>query len=301
MKIILSQPYPLIEGTASKLAMATALGAFVGFFLWAFEPFGIGIAHGKPCDAAPIAIRYGLITFCTCGFMLFVVPKMLPRVFDEQRWTGWHECAFLVTTTLCVGFANWAVASSMDQGRSPMRNLPISLLYTFLLGSIPITLGVLVQQIYLLHQNLQEARSLTTHLHQAHTQEMPADPMPLAAHPARLVLEAENPKDNPTLAPSQLLYAAAADNYVEIWHTDTENAVKRVLLRTTLKRVEENLSDVPDMFRCHRAYLVNLAKVSAVEGNAQGYRLTLANGIGTVPVSRSLNKGIGEKLALARG
>lgn len=68
------------------------------------------------------------------------------------------------------------------------------------------------------------------------------------------------------------------------------------MLRSSLKKVSEQLEAFPQCFRCHRTHLVNLDQVTAVLGNAQGYKLQLAFGDQLIPVSRSLNDTIRTRL-----
>jgi DNA-binding LytR/AlgR family response regulator len=49
-----------------------------------------------------------------------------------------------------------------------------------------------------------------------------------------------------------------------------------------------------NIYRCHKSYLVNLAKVNHVSGNAQGYKLHLKDVEDQIPVSRKLNEEIKE-------
>ena len=60
--------------------------------------------------------------------------------------------------------------------------------------------------------------------------------------------------------------------------------------------MEKQLAACPGFFRCHRMYLVNLAHVHWVSGNAQGLKLHLTDLEEAVPVSRSLTNTIKEKL-----
>jgi DNA-binding LytR/AlgR family response regulator len=69
------------------------------------------------------------------------------------------------------------------------------------------------------------------------------------------------------------------------------------MFRSTLKKMEGQLQAYPFFYRCHRAYIVNMNKVVHISGNAQGFKLHLAGLDDTIPVSRSLNEEIGEKLS----
>jgi DNA-binding LytR/AlgR family response regulator len=59
------------------------------------------------------------------------------------------------------------------------------------------------------------------------------------------------------------------------------------LKRISLKQFELQIADFPSFFRCHRAYLVNLAQIKNVSGNSQGYFLSFQDATEKVPVSRA--------------
>ncbi len=56
--------------------------------------------------------------------------------------------------------------------------------------------------------------------------------------------------------------------------------------RISLIQFENQLSAYPNIFRCHRAYLVNMFKIEKVTGNSQGYLLSFRESDLKVPVSR---------------
>ena len=100
-----------------------------------------------------------------------------------------------------------------------------------------------------------------------------------------IVLEGDNRDDQLRIAPDNLLALTSADNYVEVWFLSDAN-LKRLLLRTTLKRMEDALVDHPQFLRCHRTVIVNLDAVQGVSGNAQGLRLHINDLPTPLPVSR---------------
>ncbi len=82
------------------------------------------------------------------------------------------------------------------------------------------------------------------------------------------------------------LFAKVESNYTEIY-TYSSIGIDKVLIRITLKELEEELKSISYMFKTHRSYLVNLKTIESISGNAQGYQLVLKNCSITVPVSRS--------------
>ena len=109
----------------------------------------------------------------------------------------------------------------------------------------------------------------------------------------RTILPSDNKTEQLTLAPEDILCIEAADNYVTVFHLEN-SALKKTVLRSTLKAQEECLSDFPDFFRAHKSYLVNARHIARVSGNAQGYRLHLDGMEETVPVSRKQNEALRE-------
>lgn len=67
--------------------------------------------------------------------------------------------------------------------------------------------------------------------------------------------------------------------------------------RNMARHVKEVASAYPFIQKCHRAFVVNLHFVEKVKGNSQGYRLMLKGWDEEIPVARSYNKEIREKMA----
>jgi len=89
-----------------------------------------------------------------------------------------------------------------------------------------------------------------------------------------------------TLHISDLLYLEAVGNYVKVCHL-CDGEVRRDVIRSTLKQLEDNLKTNPMMVRCHRAFLVNLAQVEQISSNSRSMQLIIRHNHDAVPVSRS--------------
>ena len=91
-----------------------------------------------------------------------------------------------------------------------------------------------------------------------------------------------------------LLYIESDDNYVTI-HYVTGNQVKKFLIRNTLKKIEDELSDTP-VTRCHRSYLVNFSRVKVMRRERDNIFLELdATGVDDLPVSKSYREKVAER------
>lgn len=83
-----------------------------------------------------------------------------------------------------------------------------------------------------------------------------------------------------------IYYVEASDNYVYIYYDD-KGAIVRFLLRSSMKRQEEQLKPV-GFVRCHRSFIVNFSKVVLMRKDKDGPYLDLGHkGIRQIPVSKT--------------
>ncbi|WP_316739127.1 LytTR family DNA-binding domain-containing protein [Pedobacter aquatilis] len=106
------------------------------------------------------------------------------------------------------------------------------------------------------------------------------------APPLKLFIKTKVKQDDFSLILSDLLFARAEGNYLEL--TCYQNGqIKNELKRISLTAFNTQVSQHPGFFRCHRAYLVNMRWIENVSGNAQGYLLGFNYTQTKVPVSRA--------------
>lgn len=100
-------------------------------------------------------------------------------------------------------------------------------------------------------------------------------------------------KEKLVLPADSFLYAEAQNNYTRIvWQE--HNTLKEKLLRLSMSKLADQLV-LPNLYRCHRSYLINLNVPLQLSGNAKGYTLSCTTYGFQVPVSRSLSKEVVEK------
>lgn len=276
----LAQPYP-IHTLPLAIRRDALVSGFVALFLFIFTPFSLDIVYRH--DRKYLILGYGLVTFITLLINEWLGYKMLPRQFTEAKWTVRSQILWIIWRLLTLGLTNFLYSVVTGASRLAISELLNAQLYVVLCGVLPITFWILFWQRHLLKRNLAEALELERNM--AH---------PPAAGPAvtgkeLLRFSGENKDELLEVPPDSLYYVVSQDNYVEfVW--EEKGSAKRILLRTTLSRVEEALVNSPSFFRSHRAYVVNLSRVTAVAGNAQGYTLEIP-GIGQlIPVSRGRGK-----------
>ena len=92
-----------------------------------------------------------------------------------------------------------------------------------------------------------------------------------------------------------ILYAVSEDNYVKVFY-EQDGMVKNSMIRTTAKNIEDDLEG--QITRCHRSYLINIAKVKFFNNDRDNLYVILdQEGINPIPVSRSYRDSIAALLS----
>jgi len=285
----LRRPFPLLNDVRRIGRMAVVGFLFVTFFLYFFQPFGLHPNAENSKRWFGICLGYGLVTLVVL-LLSGAFTRILPGIYQEEKWTVWKEILQSMWIVTLIAMANLIYTHFQYGAPLDWRRIGNWEIITLGVGIFPMMYGVFHKQYYLTKRYSAEASSLSQKIdHHEHTA---ATTIPSS----RVILQGDNQGETLHLAADDVQYLAAADNYVQVFYLEN-GELKNRMLRTTLKKMEDALSDYPQFFRCHRTYLVNLNKVQQVSGNAQGYRLQLASQAETVPVSRNLNGIIQSRLA----
>jgi DNA-binding LytR/AlgR family response regulator len=237
---------------------------------------------------------------------------LFPQFFKEEKWNIGKEIIFTLIIITTIATFNVVAGVFLWGGYFSFANWLSMVFYTAVVGIAPATVSIIINQARLLKKYQTEVavinESLPIHI-SPKTEESISPPIAeidIDANkevrieevfsPTYITLQAENEKDNLTILYTTFLAATSADNYVKVFYHENEK-LKTEIIRTTLKRVEENTVSFPEFFRCHRTAIVNMSLVQSVNGSAQGYRLQLPYLQEEIPVSRNLNQVVKEKLA----
>ena len=272
----LFQPYPFTNSWRGAFRGAIGSGLFVALFLFVFQPFGTKVTPGAEMKYLGVCAQCGLVTAAlTLFFNGFT--RHFSSLFDDEHWVVWREIAFNLFFISCIGFGNLLLAHFLWQVPLTGSNFCGWQGLTFAVGLFPTIVGALFGQMKMSRKYIAEAAQIAPKPHPVHD-----------ADETWVTLEGENQNEQLRLQPSHIAYIAAADNYVRVFYLE-KGQVKNLMLRATMKKMEDAVARQPFLFRCHRTFLVNMELVQKVSGNAQGYRLHLDGIEETIPVSRNLN------------
>ena len=301
---VFTQPYPLQSNIQQKLSIPILAGLCVFCIFFFFQPFGIEIYGNK--KIAIIGMQYAFITIVISSFCNVIVPMLLPKLFNEKNWTVFSEILFLLFIITFIATGNFIFTTYIFNVKNSVSLFLNLVLYTFAFGIFPILISVVTKQQRLLKKYATEASNMDAILVnkvelEAKYENIPQSEANITISNEHILpnnsftIKGNNQKEKIQLYLNEFLYAEAADNYTAI-HFIKNDKQGQVLFRTSIKNVDEQ-HQLPDfLFRCHKSYLVNLQKVNHISGNAQGYSLHLTNSAIKIPVSRSLNTIIKEKI-----
>lgn len=250
---------------------------FLALFLLVFQPFGVNNFDPTfhiSLEFALAVAAFGVLVTATVAVNEFLLRPMVLRHLTRRRLLVWLAWTFLLISTAIFLFYNWLGEWHDFRWTSYLGFIrDISLLI-----SLPVA-GFLF---YIRHEWLKSEYVQLQAIH-------------LAGPAARLVhFSSDNGKDQVSVALDDLLYLESQDNYVAVTWMEGESR-RASLIRSSLKHLGEIL-DEPLLMRCHRSFIVNLARVRGCHGNRHGLQLTLEGADREVPVSRAHTGIILEKL-----
>jgi len=257
---------------------ALSIGGFLVLFLLVFQPFGVNNMDPTFHISLEFALAvgaFGLLVTALVAANEFLLRPLVLKQLTRRKQVAWLAWTFLLVATgvflLYNWFGNWH-----------------DFHWTSYLGfvrdvSLLISLPVSGFLLYIRHEWLKSEYVQLRAIH-------------LAGPATRLVhFASDNGKDRVSVALDDLLYLESQDNYVAVnW---LEGSSRRAnLVRSTLKHLESALGE-PMLVRCHRSFVVNLARVRGCEGNRHGLKLSLEGAPQKVPVSRAYTDLILDKLS----
>ncbi len=229
-----------------------------------------------------IVLGFAAITAATMLINYAVLPVFLPAYFYMERWTTGKNIQLGVWNILIISLLNYSYNQIVMGDRLHLQGLLTFVIITLSVSIFPVTSLAFINELYLTRKHNKEATSLSTKLQTA--REMDKN------HPIEnLVIRGDLKNDVLELAVDHLYYIQAVDNYSEVRYIKAGQLCSQ-LLRISLKNIESQLEEFPNIIRCHRSYMVNTKKISRIYGNARATYLQFAPFEEQVPLSRGFNK-----------
>ena len=280
----LRQPYPVME---RKWPLIAGVSLFVSLFMVIFQPFGLRELD-LPYKLFVLA-GYGMVTLVVLTFDLVLIPALFPDLMKESKWTVGKEMVWVFWIVLTIGIGNYLYSRLFFTFHLPgFRNLLGFLYFTAAVSVFPVGASVFLSYHLLLRRYLTSSGELNTIVGRQPSQhDGRKESVTLTDYKGKKVLEA---------GVEEICCMVSEGNYVEICLDRKQRS--KVLVRNTMKEMTHQVSHVPFLFRCHRAFLVNLHKIEKVTGNSQGYKLKVTGYDEMIPVARNLSRAFRQRFGL---
>ncbi|KGL62420.1 LytR/AlgR family response regulator transcription factor [Polaribacter sp. Hel1_85] len=282
----LSIPYYFNPSISFKFKFSVSIGLFVFLFLYIFKPFYLMSLEG-------IILQYtfgiGLVTFIGVFFFLYVPALIFKNYFNEDNWTIGRNIFLIIIGILFTGIVIWSLGN-IYKSQYNIKNISLIrfLFYTYLVGTLPVVFFIFINE-----KNVREKREKRANAINTYNKEKRE--VYLKKLPSKIKFFSENKKENISFSIDDLVYITSQGNYASFF-IKKETDIKEKILRVTLTKIEEKLKEYPNVFRCHKSYIINSNFINDISGNARGYLLK-SNFISTdIPVSRSFSKQSLQKL-----
>jgi len=265
---IFKRPYPFNDNLTQNTKLIFLISLVLLGLLFLLQPFDIYALNKE--DRYLLIGGIIVVNFIGLSTNLLLVPAFLSKynlfknwtVFKEILWNIW--ILFTLVTSYFIYF----------HFIGPFGFSIYILFKVLIISATPISILIPYNRNRLLRNHLQSALELNKYL------EEKAHPVPKIIH-----LRSDYEKDDLSIDVNNLLFIRSANNYIEVFWRETDKILSQ-LVRCTMKYAEDVFKDYPFIFKCHRAFIVNVNHVIKVEGKSQGYTLYFGGTENTVTVSR---------------
>lgn len=297
LKESLQQPCPWHPSIKGKMIRAVFFGLFVVIFLLVFQPFDLDFFPAN--RLIWVALAYGAITFGCIAAITAITPLLFPATFNEKVWTTGRQIAFMIFIIFVLGLINFLFAPLLVDTRLTLQRAIWFQGITVAIALLPVTIFNLLRQNQLLKKFRKQAADIEEQLRLKLDVAEQQVPLHQPSPALKILFTGDYKGDDLELFTDDVHMITSANNYIKIYYL-RHNRLIYSILRSTMKKSEETTLPYSNLFKCHRAFIINLDKVVHVEGNAQGYKLRIEGYDDLIPVSRNLSAEFSDKLLAYR-
>jgi len=279
---IWQKSYPQNYLIKNPVAGALVLALFCFGVLMIYKPINAQESSNLPYTET-------MAVYClSAGLTAYISIRLFKRIkmFSKQNeWNLFKEIVFIIMIMAMFGVIIYLLAFWLEppSDRWNLATFFDSFKYAFFTGIVPFAFFTAIN-----YQSLFTTRISVI--------DDSGDKMPLEN---KIQIRSKLKKEELIFYPSQLIFAESDGNYV-VFHLLVNGKVTQKMVRNSISDVERQLSDFPEFFRTHRAFMVNLKKVTAKKGNSSGYQLKFSDTDFEVPVSRQNTKSFDENFSFIK-
>ncbi|HMR84467.1 MAG TPA: LytTR family DNA-binding domain-containing protein [Niabella sp.] len=274
LRKVLNQSHPGYGDLRVYFKTVLGISAVVFLILFVFQPFHIGERNIEGSRLLTAVLYAGVAAVTMSLAALWII--LFPNWFDDKKWTLGKELIVLVYQMITISIVIWLINRFRTPEIHVEDSYPGSLFLVFAIGIMPYIVVTFIRHNYLLQHHLRAAKEMNAQLHGKKLDPPDED------------LFLINSKLSPPVRLSEFLYAESRGNNLYIQYADkTTGGLLFQLVRSSMKEFQLANSKYGQLFRCHRAFIINMDKILEMRGNAAGYEIMLHNSLAPVAVSRS--------------
>ena len=261
---ILTRKYPFSQ-SSHWLRDCAIYSVIVFLIIYLLQPFGFNMYQG---NKLLVSLLFGVVTFVGCLVFILAEYPLHQRI---KTWRVWHEILSVLTMILFIGICNFFVFSLVFHYPITLTIFLMFLYWTFIVSVIVTIFSVALNYYRHLRNQLETLLNKTTDEQTDIT----------------VTIRDTSVRGNDLELPiNNFLYIEAQKNNVAVSYVK-DGKVATTELHTTLAAVLDDLKAYPNIFQCHRSFVVNLNNIISAQGNSNGYQLKLGQSTTMVPVSRT--------------
>lgn len=268
VKDLFNRSYPKNYIIRQPFAGSLIFAGFTFLFVILYRPLKV---HEAQSFSFMITILLYSVILVVPVFGLATLINKTNCFSSLKRWTILKEAASVITILAGTGIATYFMGFFIEEpaDRWNWATFADAFLTAFLIGFVPLLLSTFLNSRFLFTPEINEEAKFPV--------EKNAEAM--------IHIESRLKKEELSFMPSQFIYAESDGNYVT-FHLENEGKTREVMIRNSISSIERQLSGLPFCIRTHRAFIINVSKVTSRRGNTLGYRLKLAGADEEIPVSR---------------
>lgn len=253
------------------LIIATIL--YFSLFHLIFSP--VGISRGNLNIAFVNRLYPGIITI----LVLFVSFSLFFKADFFRKWFhGKCQHHYLISFGITFILVFFALSVYYMGYEAKGLNFLLSLFMLVLASFIfPVYVSILIIEKVIIRHFENQAAVIAGGLAQKNAEKAPEE--------EKITLESEKTSGKLEFLLKNLLFVESQGNYC-MFYLDTPGGLRKKMLHTTMKSVDNQLSGNKYVVRCHKSFIVNIQRIKNVSGNSRGYELHFGEGVDVVPVSR---------------
>jgi hypothetical protein len=272
IKVLFNRQYPQSFLIQKPVWGTVAFTIILFLFATVYKPLGM---HGARGFSFNFTVLLYTLLISTSVYITAAIIKRTNCFSKSGVWTVSKELLSIAMILACIGVAVYFAGFIVENtgSRWNLTTFFDSFTRSVLIGIVPVLFPSLLNIRFAFTPEIFQEYQMKGQNNQKGTTE------------ALIHIQSKAKKEELSFLPNELIFAESEGNYV-VFHLSKEEKNSRVIIRNSIRDIEQQLAGIPYFMRTHRAFIVNLRKVISKNGNSLGYQLKLEGTNQILPVSR---------------